>query len=66
MGPRAGLDRCRKSRPHWDSIPGPSIPLIPGTCIDSVTLPSVIRMLHHETKLSLEANMSSFLKLVLS
>ena len=26
QGPRAGLDRCRKSRPHRDSIPGPSIP----------------------------------------
>ena len=24
LGPRAGLDRCRKFRPHWDSIPGPS------------------------------------------
>ena len=24
MGPRAGLDRCRKSRPYRDSIPGPS------------------------------------------
>ena len=23
VGPRAGLDRCGKSRPHWDSIPGP-------------------------------------------
>ena len=23
MGPRAGLDRCGKSHPHWDSIPGP-------------------------------------------
>ena len=23
---RAGLDRCGKSRPHWDSIPGPSSP----------------------------------------
>ena len=22
-GPRAGLDSCGKSRPHWDSIPGP-------------------------------------------
>ena len=21
MGPRAGLDRCGKSRPYWDSIP---------------------------------------------
>jgi hypothetical protein len=26
VGPRAGLDRCEKSRPHRDSIPGPSIP----------------------------------------
>jgi hypothetical protein len=26
VGPRAGLDRCGKSRPHRDSIPGPSIP----------------------------------------
>ena len=26
MGPRAGLDRCGKSRPHRDSIPGPSVP----------------------------------------
>jgi hypothetical protein len=24
VGPRAGLDRCGKSRPHCDSIPGPS------------------------------------------
>ena len=24
--PRAGLDRCGKSRPHWDSIPGPPSP----------------------------------------
>jgi hypothetical protein len=24
VGPRAGLDGCRKSRPHWDLIPGPS------------------------------------------
>ena len=27
VGPRAGLDRCGKSRPHRDSIPGPSSPL---------------------------------------
>ena len=27
MSPRAGLDRCGKSRPHRDSIPGSSIPL---------------------------------------
>ena len=24
MGPRAGADGCGKSRPHRDSIPGPS------------------------------------------
>jgi hypothetical protein len=24
VGPSAGLDGCRKSRPHQDSIPGPS------------------------------------------
>jgi hypothetical protein len=26
VGPRAGLDRCGKSRPHRNSIPGPSSP----------------------------------------
>jgi hypothetical protein len=26
VGPRAGLDGCRKSRPHRDSIRGPSSP----------------------------------------
>jgi len=26
VGPRAGLDRCGKSCPHKDSIPGPSSP----------------------------------------
>jgi hypothetical protein len=26
VGPRAGLDGCRKSRPYRDSIPGPSSP----------------------------------------
>jgi hypothetical protein len=26
VGPRAGLDRCGKSRPHRDSIPGPYSP----------------------------------------
>jgi len=26
VGLRAGLDRCGKSRPHRDSIPGPSSP----------------------------------------
>jgi hypothetical protein len=26
VGPRAGLDRCGKSCPHRDSIPGPSSP----------------------------------------
>jgi hypothetical protein len=24
VGPKAGLDRCGKSRPYQDSIPGPS------------------------------------------
>jgi len=24
VGPRASLDVCARSRPHWDSIPGPS------------------------------------------
>jgi hypothetical protein len=27
VGPRAGLDRCGKFRPHRDSIPGPSSPV---------------------------------------
>jgi hypothetical protein len=26
VGPRAGLDRCGKTRPHQDSIPRPSRP----------------------------------------
>jgi len=26
MGPMSGLDRCGKSCPHRDSIPGPSSP----------------------------------------
>ena len=26
VGPRAGLDGCGKSCPHWDSIPGPFSP----------------------------------------
>jgi hypothetical protein len=26
VGPKAGLDGCGKSLPHWDSIPGPSSP----------------------------------------
>jgi hypothetical protein len=26
VGPKAGLDRCGKSRPQRDSIPGPSSP----------------------------------------
>jgi hypothetical protein len=28
MGARAGLDRCGKSRPHRNSIPGPPSPLV--------------------------------------
>jgi hypothetical protein len=26
VGPRAVVDRCGRSHPHWDSIPGPSSP----------------------------------------
>ena len=26
VGPRAGLDGCGKTHPHWVSIPGPSSP----------------------------------------
>ena len=44
MGPRAGPDRCGKSRRHRDSIPGPSSPLavaipteLPGP-LDSLTV----------------------------
>ena len=33
VGPRVGLDRCGKSRPHRDSIPGPPSP-------QSVTIPT--------------------------
>lgn len=25
VGPMAGVDGCGKSRPHWDSMPGPSV-----------------------------------------
>ena len=39
LGPWVGLDRCRKSRPHRDSIPGPPSPwpvaiptTLPGPC----------------------------------
>ena len=35
VGPRAGLDRCGNSRPHQDSIPGPSSP-------QSVAIPTEI------------------------
>ena len=31
MGPRAGLDRCGKSRPHRDSIPGTVQPVVSNT-----------------------------------
>ena len=26
VDPKAGLDRCGKSHPHWDWIPGPTSP----------------------------------------
>jgi hypothetical protein len=43
MGPKAGLDGCEKSRPHQDSIPGPSklFITIPEQVID--TDPSTFR-----------------------
>ena len=34
VGPRTGLDRCGKSRPHRDSIPGPSSPWAVATPIE--------------------------------
>jgi hypothetical protein len=50
VGPRADLDRCGKSRPHRDSIPGPSSPQsvaipteLPGphlTAVSSWNIPS--------------------------
>jgi hypothetical protein len=34
VGPRAGLDDCRKSRPHQDPVPDPPAHRHPGTyCI---------------------------------
>jgi hypothetical protein len=47
--PRAGLDRCGKSRPHWDSIPGPSSPsrlVIPVELSRSIWNPKVNYQIH--------------------
>jgi hypothetical protein len=41
VGPRAGLDRCEKSRPYRDSIPGPSSPY-------PVTIPTELPGLHNQ------------------
>jgi len=41
--PRAGLDRCRKSRPHRNSVPGPSKP-IASRCTDWA-LPTYVTLL---------------------
>jgi hypothetical protein len=42
VGPRAGLDVYEKSRPHWDSIPGPYLCKV---CIIIVMLYILIVML---------------------
>jgi hypothetical protein len=52
VGSRAGLNRCRKCRPHWDSIPGPSSP--PAYCTTLVS--STLRVL----KLGQEKNEHMF------
>jgi hypothetical protein len=41
VGPRAGLEECGKSRPHWHSIPGPSSPYL-GAIPTELPLPTQI------------------------
>ena len=43
MGPRAGFDRCGKSRPHRDSIP-PTVQPVANRYTDYVTRPTVRNM----------------------
>ena len=40
MGPRAGLDRCGKSRTHRDSIPGPTVQPAASRYTDYATRPT--------------------------
>jgi hypothetical protein len=58
VGPRAGLDRCGKSRLHRDSIPGPSVP-------SPVTTPTELPKSEHYTYaiISSMLNASKYLKL---
>jgi hypothetical protein len=70
VGPRAGLDRCGKSLPHRDSIPGPSSPKpvaipteLPGPRED--ILPSCVNIqtqTHSSTKLYYRQNCITYMK----
>ena len=48
MDPRDGLDGCGKSRPHWDSIPGPSSP-------QRVAIPTELSLPHEIIKIWLNS-----------
>jgi hypothetical protein len=43
VGPRAGVDVCEKSRPHRDSIPGPSSPWPVATPTEPSRLPDYLK-----------------------
>ena len=45
MGPRAGLDRCGKSRPHRDSIPETVQP-VASRYTDYATRPTLYNLIH--------------------
>jgi hypothetical protein len=47
VGPRAGLDRYGKSRPHQDSIPGPSSP-------QPVAIPTALPAPHRSPELPIK------------
>ena len=76
MGLRAGLDRCGKSRPHRDSIPGLSSPLavamqttIPGPhhilILPHISI-TVIAFLHYCEEInSIDSTYSEFVKYIL-
>jgi hypothetical protein len=52
MCPRPGLDTCGKSRPHRDSIPGPSSPLpvgIPSTLPSPLYTVYTIQNVHNNS-----------------
>ena len=58
MGARVGLDRCGKSRPYRDSIPGPSRPYsvailteLPGPCRIIVLVPNFTNFVLYESKI---------------